>query len=365
MTDVSFFLPNLGGGGAERVMLNLATGFANQGLTVDLILVKAEGEYLAQLPSEVQLVDLKVKRLLLGIPALIQYLKQKRPRVLISALEDTNIVAVVSKYLAGVQTQLVVTVHNHLSIEAQNSTQLKRKLVPHLLRWFYPFADAVVAVSQGVAEDLSQLSRLPLKNIQVIYNPIVTPTLLSKIHEAVEHPWLLPGQKSVILAVGRLNQQKDFSTLIRAFAQVRQHRDVRLIILGEGEDRPQLEALVHQLGLSKVVDMPGFLPNPYACMAHSALLVMSSAWEGFGNVLVEAMASGTPIVATNCESGPAEILSNGKYGRLVSVGDSRRLAEAIIETLDEERNSYVLQHRSRDFSLDKILAQYSHVAKLC
>jgi glycosyltransferase involved in cell wall biosynthesis len=363
-TDISLLIPDLSGGGAERVMLNLATGFAQQGLAVDLVVIRATGAYLSQVPSEVRLVSLATRRLSSSFPALIRYLKQTRPPLLIAALEDTNIAAIVAKQLAGVSTKVIVTIHSHLSLESQNSAQLKRKIVPYFLRWLYPFADAVVAVSEGVAEDLAHMSGFPLPRIKVIYNPIVTTTLLAKIREPVIHPWLAPGQVPVVLGVGRLSIQKDFPTLIRAFAEVRRHREVRLMILGEGEERSHLEALVHQLNLADVVDLPGFVPNPYAYMAHAALFVMSSAWEGFGNVLVEAMAAGTAVVSTDCKSGPAEILAQGRYGKLTAVGDVQGLAIAMTQMLNEAPDPQTLKLRSEEFSVERALNQYRQVANL-
>jgi glycosyltransferase involved in cell wall biosynthesis len=364
MTNVALFLPNLNGGGAERVILNLAIGFADMGFAVDLILAKAKGEYLSQVPSHVNVIDLNAPRLIAGIPALVRHLKQKQFAVLIAALEEANLVAIVSKLLAGVPTPIIVTTHNHLSIHLQSASRLKQRLLPLLLRRLYPVASAVVAVSQGVAEDLAQLSGLPAAKVNVIYNPIITDTLLSKIQEPATHPWLLHSPDPVIIGVGRLSPQKDFQTLIRAVALVRQRRQVRLIILGEGEERPQLEALIQQLDLSEAIDLPGFVSNPYSCMAQSSLLVMSSAWEGFGNVLVEAMAAGTPVVSTHCPSGPDEILGQGRYGKLVAVGDVPHLAAAILDTLDRPVEAEILQERSQDFGLDKILMQYCHVAQL-
>ena len=358
MTEIAIFLTDLDGGGAERVMLNLACGFAEEGLGVDLVLVRPEGPYLSQISPKVRVVKLEGRRLLISLPALVSYLKRERPAVLISALEDTNIIAICSKWLAGVSTQVVVTVHNTLSREAQNATRLRRKLVPYFLGWFYPKADAIVAVSQGVAEDLARISGLPVAQIKVIYNPIVTSEFLGKIHEPINHPWLLPNQPPMILGVGRLEKQKDFPTLIRAFAQVRQQYPARLMILGEGKERPYLEALVQELGLTEDVVLPGFVANPYAYMARASLCVLSSAWEGFGNVLVEAIAAGVPVVSTDCESGPAEILENGRYGKLVTVGDIEGMAAAIVETLKQPPDSEVLLRRGREFSLEKAISQY-------
>ena len=360
MTDLAIFMMDLDGGGAEKVMLNLARGFADQGLKVDLVLVKAEGPYLSQLPPNVRIVQLETSRLIMSIPTLVRYLKQQHPPVLISALEDTNMVALGARKLANVSTRVVVTVHNHLSREAQNATQLKRRLTPQFVKWLYPWADRIVAVSRGVAENLVDIG-LPSEKIKVIYNPIVTPEFSEKVQESIEHPWFFLGQPPVILGVGRLEKQKDFPTLIRAFAQLKQQHPARLMILGEGSERSKLEDLVQKLGIAKDVAFPGFVANPYAYIARAAVLVLSSAWEGFGNVIVEALAAGTPVVSTDCESGPAEILENGQYGKLVSVGDVEGMAQAIAQTLKEVPASKLLKDRSIEFSLEKAITQYQQL----
>jgi glycosyltransferase involved in cell wall biosynthesis len=357
MTDLAIFLMDLDGGGAERVMINLARGFAEQGLKVDLVLVKPEGPYLSQLSPKVRVIKLESSRLILSLPSLVRYLKQEKPPVLISALEDTNIVALWARNLASVSTKVVVTVHNHLSREAENATNLKRRLTPQFVKWFYSWADSIVAVSQGVAKNLVDMG-LPSEKIEVIYNPIVTPELSEKLQESLNHPWFLPGQPPVILGVGRLQKQKDFPTLIHAFAKVRQQQPLRLMILGEGSERSNLESLVQELGIAKDVVFPGFVANPYAYMAQAAVLVLSSAWEGFGNVLVEALAAGTPIVSTDCESGPAEILANGQYGKLVPVGNAEDMAKAIAAILEDTPDGEVLKQRANEFSLEKALTKY-------
>ena len=365
MSSLAIFLPCLYGGGVERVLVNLMRGFVEQGLVeqglkIDLVLAFVEGPYLSLVPPEVRIVDLECKRLRASLPALVRYLKENKPAVLLTAMEDTNLIALWSRVLAGVSTRVVVSVHNTLSQESQNATQLKRRMAPYFARLFYPWADAVVTVSEGAAEDLARLG-LSKEQIKVIYNPVVTPDLFKKITEPPDHPWFEPGSPPVILGVGRLEKQKDFPTLIRAFAQMHKQRPARLMILGEGKDRPDLEALVQELGLEDDVALPGFVANPFAYMASSAVFVLSSLYEGLPTVLIEAIAVGTRVVSTDCPSGPTEILENGRYGKLVAVGDIKGMAEAIVSTLEEPPDSESLQLKAAEFSLEKAVAKYRQV----
>lgn len=332
---VAFFLRTLGGGGAERVLLNLSSGFVENGLDVDLVLSAGEGLELWEIPHGVRVVDLKAPRVSASLPRLVRYLQQEQPLALIPSLHYANEVALLAKYISGVSTQVVIPEHNSLSKEVKHHEVkvTRRLLIPFFVRHFYKFADSIVAVSHGVAKDLAHMTGLPLDHIRVIYNPAIAPELRELAKEPVEHKWFAPGEPPVILGVGRLEDQKDFPTLIRAFARVRQVRPARLMILGWGPDRPQLEALVRELDLESDVAMPGHVKNPFAYMAQSAVFVLSSAWEGLPTVLIEAMAVGTPVVSTDCESGPAEVLDNGKYGSLVTVGDSEGLAKEILNVL--------------------------------
>ena len=365
MKKIAIFLTDLGGGGAERVMVNLANGFAERTYEVELLLVKREGVYLSQLSPKVKLIDLGTNKLLLSLPKLVAYLKNAQPENLITALEDTNVVAILARLIARwvqrVPTRLIVTVHNNLSQEVKGGEGFKRKLVPFFLKWIYPFADSVVAVSKGVAADLETLGIQP-HQIQVIYNPILTADFDELAAAAPEagpgYDWLMQKEVPVVLGVGRLSPQKNFELLIRSFAQARQERPLRLIILGEGGQQALLEELVQQLGVAESVVFGGFVSNPLAYMARADLGVLSSDWEGFGNVLVESMGVGTPVVATDCPSGPAEILAGGRYGRLVRVGEVDSLAEAMLATLDQPLAPELLRQRAADFSVASVLDDY-------
>lgn len=355
---LAFFLPGLWGG-AERTVLNLAQGIAGRGYAVDLVLAQAEGPYLAQVPESVRLVELnarhlRARRTLASLPALVRYLRRERPEAMFSALNRANVVALLAWRIAGVSTRLVVSHRNTLSYSS--ARRLSRALIVRL----YPWADGIVAVSKGVADDLAHVTGIPRERIQAIYNPVVTPELRGKAQVPLDHPWFKPGEPPVVLAVGRLAAQKDFSTLIQAFAQVQETRPVRLLILGEGRERPMLEALVRQLGLEQDVSLPGWLENPYPYMARASVFVLSSRWEGLPGVLIEALYCGAPLIATDCPSGPREILAEGRYGQLVSVGDVTALARAIETTLAGEK-PHPPRESWQSFELDTVVDQYINV----
>ncbi len=358
--QVALFLPSLRGGGAERVMVNLARGFAERKLKVDLVLTKAEGPYLGEMSDLVRIIDLKASRVFRSLPKLVRYLRKERPEALLSALDHANIVALWAKKIARVPTRVVVSVHSTTSIASAHAQNLPGRLMPFLMHFFYPWADKVVAVSEDAADDLVKTAKLLREKIKVIYNPIVTPELFAKAEEPLDHPWFQPGEPPVILGVGRLTESKDFPTLIRAFALVRKGCPARLMILGEGEDRPKLEVLIEELGLREDVTLPGFVDNPYKYMKRARVFVLSSRWEGLPTVLIEAMALGTPVVSTDCPSGPREILEGGKWGRLVPVGDVEALAEAISKALDnptfpEGARERVIERFSLETAVDEYL----------
>jgi glycosyltransferase involved in cell wall biosynthesis len=333
-TRLAIFIPDLVLGGAERSMLKLAGGMAARGYPIDMVLARAEGPFLKEVPKTVRVVDLKASRVLTSLFPLVRYMREERPAAILAVLHANN-VALWARKLSGAKTRIIVSERNTLSTEAEaQKSDLRMRLMPALVRWFYPWSDGVVAVSQGVADDLVQTVGLPAELVKVIYNPIVTPEMIEKVKAPLEHPWFAPGLPPVILSVGRLSEQKDFPTLLRAFAKVRQTHTARLLIIGEGEDRAALEGLVQELGLGEDVSLPGFIANPYPYMVRADMFVLSSRWEGLPGALIEALYCGAPLVSTDCPSGPREILAGGKYGRLTPVGDVDAMAEAIRCTLD-------------------------------
>jgi glycosyltransferase involved in cell wall biosynthesis len=353
---IALFLPSLCGGGAERVMTNLAIAFCERGIAVDLVLLKAEGPYLRELPPGVRVVDLSASRLLTGLPALARYLRQQRPQVMLSAMKHVNVIALLAALLSRSQVPIVVSEHSNATVSLDLNPGIKTSVLRVLMRWLYPRAYHIVAVSEGVAVGLGSLLGIGSSRISVIHNPIVSANVLLLSNQPVSHPWFLNKSIPIILATGRLTPAKDFETLLQAFDRARKKRHLRLMILGEGELRSSLEAVVDKLEQKEDVALPGFVDNPFAYMRQADMFVLSSRWEGFGNVLVEAMACGVPVISTDCPSGPAEILENGKWGRLVPVGDVDALAQAMLDTLESENPSPA--QRAMDFSVDKAADAY-------
>lgn len=360
MTDIALYVPSLHGGGAERAMLTLANGFAAHGFTVDLVLASAEGPYLPEVSDDVRIIDLHSSRVSSSLPELVKYLRKERPRALLSALNYANVIAVIAHRLAKVPTRLILSERTNVSNANKKPQSFRQRFVLPLMRWSYRKADAIVAVSMGVADDLARTIGIPRDQIHVIYNPVVTEELKIRAAEPIKHPWFEKGSPPVILAAGRLTPAKDYPTLLNAFAKVCRKQDCRLIILGEGELRPMLESMIDKLGIRNHVQMPGFHTNPFVWMREASLFVLSSAWEGLPNVLIQAMACGTPVISTDCHSGPREILEDGKWGKLVPVGDTNALATAIACGLSEKSKSNI-RERAAQFSSEKSIISYLEV----
>lgn len=365
MTQIAIYLPSLRGGGAERAMVTLANGFADQGLKVDLVLARAEGPYLSEVSSAVRVVDLQSSRVLTSLPSLVRYLRREHPRAMLSALSHANVIAIMACMLSRITVRLVVSERSNLSMSSSKPQNWRARIVLSLMHRIYRRAEGVVAVSRGVADDLAKTIDLPRDRISVVYNPVVTPELIEKSGMLLEHSWLGEGKPPVILGVGRLTRAKDFATLICAFERVRAHRDCRLVILGEGELRAELEQLVVSLGIQDSVQLPGFSDNPFVWMSRVRLVVLSSRWEGLPNVLIQAMACGAAVVSTDCCSGPDEILEWGKWGTLVPVGDMEALAQAMAAVLDTPHEQLPdVRRRAEDFRQELAVDGYLKVLGL-
>lgn len=361
--QIAIFIPSLTGGGAERVMVALANGFTARGIAVDLVLASANGPYLKDVSASVRVMDFKRGRVLSSILPLANYLKFHQPLAMISAMGHANIVAVCARWISGVPTPLVVTEHANVTRALSETSRLWQYLMPVMMRWTYCHAEYIVTVSSGVADDLATVISVPRDRIQVIYNPVEIARITDLCMVDIDCSSLLEGTVPLILATGRLCPQKDFSTLVKAFALLRKNRKVSLVILGEGELRVDLEAQIDDLGLADCIHLPGFVDNPFAWMRRASLLVLSSAYEGFGLVLVEAMACGTPVVSTDCPSGPSEILEDGRWGALVPVEDVVGMATAMRSSLATNDHPDVTR-RAADFDLEAAVNSYLDILKI-
>jgi glycosyltransferase involved in cell wall biosynthesis len=366
---IAILLPTLACGGTERVVINLIKGLTTRNVAVELVLARAEGDFLVDVPSGVKVVDLKTdfdfnirdKANLKLVSSLVRYFRTEKPDVVLANLYTFNVLAVIAQKLSGISTNLILVEHNPIF----NRDYKPGRLLTTLMSWFYPQAHTVVAVSHGVAQALEINLKLKPNSVKVIYNPVIDQRLIQKANAPLEHPWLQPNQPPLFLAVGRLHLQKNYPSLIRAFALLRQQRPAHLLILGDGEEiQKQLQELINQLGITEDVSLFGYAANPYAYMSRANVVVLSSRWEGLPTVLIEAMACGCQLVSTDCPYGPEEILSGGKYGRLVPVDDVPALALAMQQAIDVPINPNELKDRAKIFSLEQAVEEYLKVMEV-
>lgn len=365
---ISIVIPNLRAGGAEKVSVNLANYWSNSGYDVEFVLMNSDGEFLTKLLSSVSVISLKSARISCSFIPLLRYFKRCHPCVTLVHMWPLTSVTVLAWLLAGKPGKLYICEHTLLSLHARLDLKLSLTIVRLITSFTYPLANGIVAVSSGVANDLSTLTGIKEKSIQVIHNPVVTPCTArrrSKIN-SFSRSRLWNGEfRTCLVSVGSLKKTKNFSLLIEAFSKVSNQLDAGLVILGEGEERLDLELLVEQLNLQDRVYLPGYHNEPELWLSNADLFVLSSDLEGLPTVLIEALAFGLPIVSTNCQYGPKEILGSGRYGILVPVKNSSALANGILDSLSRAWNISELQCRASHFSIksqsDKYL-QYFEIA---
>jgi glycosyltransferase involved in cell wall biosynthesis len=391
---IALFVPGLHGGGAERVVLDLADLFRRAGHHAQVVVGTRAGAYADDVPEGLEirrvgkpflragarwhalradpggfaqlarpiLFPAKTSRTVSYLPGLVDYLRSERPDALLSVLSYGNLGALWARRLAGVPTRVVVSERNTLSQSCIATTSREHRWrtrhLPALIARTYPFADAITTVSDGVADDLAATTGLPRERLVTVYNPVVTDRLIERVREPLEHPWFQPGEPPVVLAAGRLRPQKDFETLLHAFARLRARRSARLVVLGEGPERAALEARARALGFAADFALPGFVRNPFTYMARAQVFVLSSRFEGLPGTLIQAMACGCPVVSTDCPSGPREILEGGSHGEIVPVGDPAALAAAIERTMVSPVAPEQLRARAAAFSAERVAQNY-------
>jgi glycosyltransferase involved in cell wall biosynthesis len=363
--DIAVFLPALRVGGTEKVFLHLVKAFVEMGYTVDLLLRERDGPYLADVPKQVSIFDLRGHKNLKAIIPLLHYLRQRHPFVLLSALDHINMTAIWAKLISKVETRVVVSVRTLISHAYQFRWKDKQSLFIPLIKITYPLADSIICVCNAVKRDLLNIiGEKVKKKIVVIYNPILIDYIRQKSKESLDSS-IFPFKtimRPMILSVGRLDIAKDYPTLIKAFKKLLDTQIAYLLIIGEGKERKNLQMLTERLNISRYCHLIGFVSNPYPYIAKADLFVLSSKWEGFPNVVAEALALYRPIVATDC-GGVREILANGKWGRIVPVGDIETLSITMNEELKKPfiLNLDELEKYLQNFDLKLIAQKYIEV----
>ncbi|ASP29969.1 glycosyl transferase [Qipengyuania flava] len=354
---IAIFVPSLRGGGAERVMLNLANSLAQRGYRVDLVVAQAEGPYLSMVDTEVTLIDLSASRVAWALLPLRRYLREQCPDTMLSALSHANLIAIFARKLANVPTKLAISERSALP---ERPAGIKGRAMRFLMKQFYPEADNIICVSEGIERELRGYLAGSDEKILTIHNPVDFDLIDAQRNASVPHHWLQSRKHLIILTAGRLVKAKDFATLLKAFAMIHKSCEAKLIVMGQGPEETNLRALASKLGVSHEVDFVGFQDNPFAWMAQCDLFVLSSIREGFPNALIQAMACGARVVSTDCRTGPDEILESGRWGMLAPVGDATVLSEVMLASLSES-NPPNTRSRAKDFKSDKIIDRYESV----
>ncbi|MGQ0621867.1 MAG: glycosyltransferase [Panacagrimonas sp.] len=357
---IAIFMSTSGHSGNDRAMKNLIPALVRRGYRVDQIKVRKHGPNLPEpLMDGIRVIDSGVSTTYAALPALSGYLRRTRPAVLLADKDRVCRTALLARWLSGARdTRLVLSCGTTISIDLAHRGPVDRWMQRYSMGHFYRHAEQVITFSEAAAADLSAYTGLPRGRVRGVAQPVVPSSLFENAQPLPDHPWFRDPEVPVILAVGELSPRKDFATLIRAFAQLRASRVARLAIAGRGIELEALRSLAQNLGLAADVDFLGFRNDVYALMAHAAVFAMTSRWEGLGFVLIEALASGTPVVATDCPSGPAEILQAGRYGRLVPVGDDARLADALMATLAAPPSAARCREAARPYEIEAATDDY-------
>ena len=361
--QIAFMMPDFSGGGAEFVTVQLANEFATRGYNVDMVVFWDSGPNKGSLSAQVRVVNLRLSWLYFAPLAIRSYLRRQRPDLVISTLFHTNIFLLTARLLLPFRrVRTVLTEHSMLSHRTKHSKRKTKMVFLLAARLLYHFADRIVGVSQGVADDIAAITGLEQGQVTCIYNPVIRGNLADRLSQEDRAGQCAEGTPPRIVTAGRLEREKDHNTLLRAFARLLECRDAKLLILGEGSLRQELEQQAAALGIADRVEFTGFVKDPSPYFRSADLFVLSSIYEGLPTVLIEALSFGLPIVSTQCPSGPSEILADGAFGYLVPPGDAAALAAAMRESLAAEPAPRRQIARALDFTIERSVDQYERLA---
>jgi glycosyltransferase involved in cell wall biosynthesis len=358
VTRVALVVPTMEGGGAEKVVFMLASEFLKRGVSVDLVVGRAEGVFIERLPKGVEIFELGRSRMTHNWWRLARYLWVRKPRVVLSHMTHTNLVTVAAYLIGGWRSKIFLVEHTPLDQFLKHiNNAAQRKLTLMAINCFYRLARGVIAVSEGVKEELCRQAPRLNGCVGRIYNPIVEQPRNINNEIRAGHAWVDMG-KPFVLAIGRLSKEKNFEFLIDTLAPLLREMELKLIILGEGSEREILEARIASQNVAEFVSMPGFVQNVGNYLKKAKVLALCSLYEGLPTVIVEALACGTQVVATRCHTGPEEILESGRYGHLVLEGDEKGFRSAIVQAITNPKPRQLLISRSKDFSVSRAIDQY-------
>lgn len=364
MARIGIVIYSLAGGGAEKVSVNLGNTFNELGHKVDFILAKQEGELLSELQTDINIFAPKQASAREWKETIQSYSEEQKPDVVLAMMEGAGILSI--QACRKQRTKVFVVSHNHFTRHTSKSKRLKERiLMPLAAKIYLRKADGIIGVSKGVSDEIRSVSGIIKTKVHTIYNPILNDDFYTKLHAPVSHDMLIEDRDWLtVITVGRLTKQKAHEVLLSAIQEISVKQKVKLLIFGQGERLAELKALAHRMGISEFVSFEGFSSNPFAYIKKSDVFVLSSSWEGFGNVLVEALASGVSVVSTDCYSGPSEILLNGKFGQLTPVGDTHKMAESIIKAKNFHMDKTALKLHLEQFETNSIAKKYLNVMEL-
>ena len=358
---LAIFISSFRGGGAEKVAVNLANEFVKCGKSVEIITISNDGPLKVNVSKKVKIISFNKSRAIYALPNLITYLRSEKPSAILTVMDHINIIGILGNLLSQSNTKICISIHTNLHYEFIKNSSAKKKAMLFFIKSLYQKAHKIISVSKSGAKDISMIANIPIDKIDVIYNPILSDDFFKISNKKVEDKWINTVKLPLVISAGRLSEEKDFITLIRAFKLVLNEIDCRLMIFGEGDQKSKLECEIKKLGLCSKIKLKGFVDNLPAYINHSDLFVMTSKVEGFGNVLVEAMALNVPIVSTDCPTGPREILENSDC--LASVGDVEGVAKKMLDSLKGGKALNYSPDRVNDFNINSIVNSYLNLLR--